>query len=161
MSSYVRTPMSINRQQTTALPDALRGPLGDAWEAFAHAVSEARLPLPRDPDFAASLLRVWACSDFACDVCVQHPELLYDLLDRGDLLSDYATGEYGRKLELALRGVDDEAGLGDVLRDFRTREMLRIAWRDLAGRANQILAAAADRVTLVVAGLPSKLKGRG
>jgi glutamate-ammonia-ligase adenylyltransferase len=133
MVNNARTPMAINRGQVPGVPGALKESLADAWEAFAHAVSEARLPLPRDPDFAASLLRVWACSDFACDVCVQHPELLYDLLDRGDLLSDYATGEYGRKLELALRGVDDEAGLGDVLRDFRTREMLRIAWRDLAG----------------------------
>ena len=37
---------------------------------------------------AASLLRVWACSDFASDACVQNPEILHGLLERGDLLAD-------------------------------------------------------------------------
>ena len=118
MVNIAYTPMAINRGQIPGVPGALKESLGDTWEAFAHAVSEARLPLPREPDFAASLLRVWACSDFASEVCVQNPELLYDLIDSGDLLSDYATDEYGRKLEAALRGVDDESGLGEVLRDF-------------------------------------------
>ena len=129
------TPMVINRGQVPGVPEALKESLGETWEAFAHAVSEAQLPLPRDPDFAASLLRVWACSDFVAEVCVQAPELLYDLIDRGDLLSDYSAGEHGRKLDAALRRAGDEYELGDVLREFRTREMLRIAWRDLAGWA--------------------------
>ena len=135
MVNNAHTPMAINRDQVPGVPEALKESLGETWETFAHAVSEARLPLPRDPDFAASLLRVWACSDFASDICVQNPELLYDLIDRGDLLSDYSAGEHGRKLEATLRRVSDENELGDVLREFRTREMLRIAWRDLAGWA--------------------------
>ncbi len=52
--------------------------------------------------------------------------------------------------------VSNEVGGGVVPADELSR-----AWRDLAGRANQILAAAATRVTLVVAGLPLDLKGRG
>ena len=159
MVNNAYTPMAINRGQVRGVPEALKESLGDAWEAFAHAASEARLPLPRDPDFAASLLRVWACSDFASDVCVQNPGLLYDLLDKGDLLSDYATGEYGRKLDAALRGVGDEAGLGDVLRDFRTREMLRIAWRDLAGWAclDEVLVDLTDLADACIAGALKQL----
>ncbi len=49
--------------------------------------------------------------------------------------------------------VANEVGWGLVPADELSR-----AWRDLAGRTNQLLARAADRVTLVVAGQPLTLK---
>ncbi len=50
--------------------------------------------------------------------------------------------------------VSDETGLGVVPADRDTR-----AFRDLCGKANQIAAAAADEVILVVAGIPVGIKG--
>ncbi|HAJ91421.1 MAG TPA: bifunctional glutamine synthetase adenylyltransferase/deadenyltransferase, partial [Gammaproteobacteria bacterium] len=87
------------------------------------------------------MMRVWACSDFATQTCIQDPAILYGLLGNGDLLADYASGEYQRKLGRALKGVGDVATLGERLRIFRKQEMLRIAWRDLAGWAplNEVL----------------------
>ncbi|MFV1973930.1 MAG: bifunctional [glutamate--ammonia ligase]-adenylyl-L-tyrosine phosphorylase/[glutamate--ammonia-ligase] adenylyltransferase [Thiohalobacterales bacterium] len=117
------------------MPAELRDALADSWEVFTEAASAARFPLPRDPDFIASLLRVWACSEFVETACVHDPALLYDLLGEGDLLADYRSGEYAGKLHRQLDGVEDEIMLGNVLRDFRLREMVRIAWRDLAGWA--------------------------
>jgi len=127
--------MAVNRQQARGLPAVLREPLADAWESFAEAAALAQYPVPRDPDFIASLLRVWACSEFVESACVHDPAILFDLLATGDLLGDYRTGEYVAKLRRLTDGVADETVLGDVLRDFRRREMLRIAWRDLAGWA--------------------------
>jgi glutamate-ammonia-ligase adenylyltransferase len=135
MVGYAQSPMAINRHQAPGLPAELRESLADSWEAFAVAAAEAQFPLPKDPDFVASLLRVWACSEFVETACVRDPALLYDLLAAGDLLADYRAGEYAGKLRRHLNGIDDEIILGDVLRDFRLREMLRIAWRDLAGWA--------------------------
>jgi glutamate-ammonia-ligase adenylyltransferase len=114
-------------------PAALRETLDDTWDAYSAAAREAGLPLPRHPDFIAGLRRVWACSDFVSSACIQEPALLHDLLASGDLLADRAAGEYERRLAGALRGTDAESALGAVLRDFRRREMVRIAWRDLAG----------------------------
>jgi glutamate-ammonia-ligase adenylyltransferase len=133
MVGHAQSPMAINRHQVPGLPAELRDALADSWEAFAEAASEAQFPLPRDPDFIASLLRVWACSEFVETACVHDPALLYDLLAEGDLLTDYRAGEYACKLRRQLGGVEDELMLGNVLRDFRLREMVRIAWRDLAG----------------------------
>jgi glutamate-ammonia-ligase adenylyltransferase len=127
--------MSINRQQAAGLPDALREPLVAAWEAFAQAVSEAGYRLPQHPEFTTSLLRVWACSDFVSEACIRDPAVLFDQLADGCLLGDYAPGEHRRKLSVELGGVKDTVSLARVLREFRNREMVRIAWRDLAGWA--------------------------
>jgi glutamate-ammonia-ligase adenylyltransferase len=127
--------MAINRQQADKLPDALGDHLGESWEAFVEAAREAHFPIPRRPDFTTSLLRVWACSEFVAQACIRNPSLLYDLLESGDLLADYPADEYPRKLQRNLSGVNDEESLGRVLREYRLREMLRIAWRDLAGWA--------------------------
>ncbi len=135
MPSHARTPMSINRQQAASLPDALREPLVDAWEAFAEATAAAGFRLPHHPEFTTSLLRVWACSDFVSEACIRDPAVLFEQLADGCLLGDYAPGEYQRKLAAGLRGVTDEESLMRELREFRNREMVRIAWRDLAGWA--------------------------
>ncbi len=50
--------------------------------------------------------------------------------------------------------VSNETGLGIIPGDPLSR-----AFRDLAGRLNQDLAAAADRVVLMVAGIPVRVKG--
>ena len=44
MVNNAYTPMAINRGQVRGLPRALKESLGDTWEAFEHAVSEASLP---------------------------------------------------------------------------------------------------------------------
>jgi glutamate-ammonia-ligase adenylyltransferase len=135
-------PMAVNRLHTAELPAALRDDLTDAWDAFVAAASEARLPIPSNPDFTASMLRVWASSDFVSGICIDNPAVLYGLLESGDLLADYSAGTYTRKLKRSLKGASDAAQLGRRLREFREQEMLRIAWRDLAGWAplNEVLA---------------------
>ena len=135
MTSQIHMPMAVNRQHAIEIPASLREHLADCWEAFAEASREAQCPLPRNPDFTASMLRVWACSDFVTQACIQDPAILQGLMGHGDLLADYASGEYQRKLGRVLSRVDDETELGEQLRLFRRREMLRIAWRDLAGWA--------------------------
>ncbi|MEZ5541516.1 MAG: bifunctional [glutamate--ammonia ligase]-adenylyl-L-tyrosine phosphorylase/[glutamate--ammonia-ligase] adenylyltransferase [Pseudomonadota bacterium] len=117
------------------LPAALREPVASAWEAFVQAMAGLGREPPAQPEFVAALQRVWACSDFVAQTCVREPEVLCRLLDDGCLLGDYAPGEVADKLELALRGVGTEAELSRRLREFRRQEMLRIAWRDLAGWA--------------------------
>ena len=72
MVNNARTPMAINRGQVSGVPAALKESLEQTWDAFSHAVSEAGLRLPRNPDLAASLLRVWACSDFAAGVVIRN-----------------------------------------------------------------------------------------
>jgi glutamate-ammonia-ligase adenylyltransferase len=61
------------------------------------------------------------------------PEMLLDLVNSGDLSSPYPEQHYGEAL--ANITVATEVDLMAELRHFRRREMVRIAWRDLAGWA--------------------------
>jgi len=133
--------MAVNRLHTAGLPELLREPLTETWETFVQVSKQAHFRVPCHPDFTTSLLRVWACSDFVAQTCVNEPAVFYRLLASGDLLADYAGGAQRRKLTRVLKGVSDVTELGRLLRDFRRQEMLRIAWRDLAGWAslNEVL----------------------
>lgn len=118
------------------LPQPVAAALAPKWQEYLERAAEQGLALPGHPDFQSVLLRVWAGSDFVATSCAQTPQLLLDLLDSGDLLADYAAEELAHKLHVVCAQAADEAALGAVLRKLRRREMLRIAWRDLAGWAD-------------------------
>ena len=122
-------------RQLADLPAAIAAALTPKWQAYHERAAEQGLKLPQHPDFVAVLLRVWAGSDFVAEACARAPEVLLELLASGDLLSDYAADEWAHKLQTACAEAPDEVALGAVLRRLRRREMLRIAWRDLAGWA--------------------------
>ncbi|HSN18589.1 MAG TPA: bifunctional [glutamate--ammonia ligase]-adenylyl-L-tyrosine phosphorylase/[glutamate--ammonia-ligase] adenylyltransferase [Gammaproteobacteria bacterium] len=88
----------------------------------------------RPPSAAAETLsRVWAASPFVAQNCAREPGLLEELAASGGL-SDPASP--AARVKQALKDVADERALMTRLRQLRRREMMRIAWRDLAGWAD-------------------------
>jgi len=89
-------------------------------------------PLENIPGIESAL----CFSDFISKSCARHPAILVDLVKSGDLETHYGSEEYAHRLG-ALESIEDDpvATLQKQLRLFRTREMVRIAWRDLAGWA--------------------------
>ena len=84
----------------------------------------------------ASSARVLAISPFVVRTVSAHPDLLAELTQHGDLTRAYVPGELQQRLKEALAGCVDEPALQNALRRQRAREMLRIAWRDIAGWAD-------------------------
>ncbi len=78
-----------------------------------------------------TLPRVFAASDFVAESCIRSAGLLPELIGAG-LLRPLEQGELARRAPAAA-GV--EADLLEALRRWRRREMVRIAWRALAGWA--------------------------
>ncbi len=130
------TPTTLPESALAALPESLRGEVALQWGRFSEAALAAGGRIPSHPDFLKALTRVWAVSQFVAESCQRDPALLGDLLDSGDLLGDYAPREHREKLAGQLAAATDEAALMRLLRRFRRREMVRIAWRDLAGWAD-------------------------
>lgn len=127
---------SPSLQNRYPLPQELCLDAERKWTAFLEAAGRIGVSPPDEPRFLAILKRVWAFSDFVAWSCIRDPALLYDLFVNNDLIHRYEENEYGQTLKRALYKVEDEEELGALLRRFRRREMVRIAWRDLAGWAD-------------------------
>jgi len=117
-------------------PPALHRQVEQHWENYLERIAETNIEPPLNADFLKVLCHVWGYSEFVASSCVSHPELFDTLLHGGDLLIDYRVDEYRQKLATSLAKVNDDDELGQVLRRFRRYEMMRIAWRDLAGWAS-------------------------
>ena len=132
--------MITGRNQPIKLPANLPQPLledyRDRWEAFQHAAESVGLPPVTDPEIVKSSTYVFAFSDFVAASCTRDPAVLTDLVDSGDLFKDRQPEDYRIKLEADLADAGDEDTLMRLLRHCRRREMVRIAWRDLAGWAD-------------------------
>src|SRR6185437_10482553 len=85
------------------------------------------------PPIRESLPRVFAASDFVAQACARDGDLLPDLIGRFGLAQRSEPGGYAARAHAA-----SAASASDVLaalRLWRRREMVRIAWRALAGWA--------------------------
>lgn len=102
------------------------------------------------PDIAAALIAapeelrsslplVFAASDFVAQSCIREPQLLHALITSGDLQKPLGRADFvARAPELAPESAVIPASDAEFLaslRHWRRREMVRIAWRDLAGWA--------------------------
>jgi glutamate-ammonia-ligase adenylyltransferase len=100
----------------------------EALESAVPGWSEALPQAVRD-----SLPRVFAASDFVAQACVRDARLLDDLIGPYDLARRGAPGESAARAPQG--GAGSEAQMMAALRLWRRREMVRIAWRALAGWA--------------------------
>jgi glutamate-ammonia-ligase adenylyltransferase len=141
-----------------AVPESLRSAVVNHWQDYCAAATHAGLSLPAGR-ILAQLVRVWACSDFVARACVRDPPLLTGLFESGELERPRHPGDIANHLQQALADVANEDRLNGALRRWRRREMVRIAWRDLAGVADlaETLAELSELAEVAVAGTLDRL----
>jgi [glutamine synthetase] adenylyltransferase / [glutamine synthetase]-adenylyl-L-tyrosine phosphorylase len=105
------------------------------WHTWLDWAREQGLEVPNDPAFESARARVWEASDYVVVSVARHPQVFFDLIASGDLERAHDADALARGLDAALAEVTNEPGLQQALRRFRRREMIRIIWRDIAGRA--------------------------
>jgi [glutamine synthetase] adenylyltransferase / [glutamine synthetase]-adenylyl-L-tyrosine phosphorylase len=125
---------SVIRNSFSALPADIEPSVSAAWSDFCEQSAALGLTVPAESSLLESLGVVWASSRFVMESCLRDPSLLSSLNDSGDLYSDLVRSEYGPRLKQS--AWHDEETLMRALRRFRAREMVRIAWRDIAGWAD-------------------------
>jgi len=126
---------ALFRKSIASVPSELRPSAQARWQAFAPQLVD--MPQTGSArEWLASLVGVFAASEFVAHTAERHPGLVSELLADELLYRRYPTGALAQHVQQAVSAVRDEAELKQVLRTIRRREMVRIAWRDLAGRAD-------------------------
>jgi glutamate-ammonia-ligase adenylyltransferase len=127
--------MSDFDKALTLLPAPLQEEVASRWRDYLAKIGHEKPSQLQDQGNLEQLVKVWARSDFVAHTCIREPSLLHQLLESGDLGRSYSPDDYANRLDQWLTAAADEDQLARLLRRFRRREMLRIAWRDLAGLA--------------------------
>jgi len=120
---------------------------GDAWQTIEEPLALADVLLGHDGYFSATL--VDCVTLWVTNILFHHGENPGEALAEVRRLADLFPS-----LQSPLILVTNEVGMGIVPDNPLARK-----FRDLAGEANEILAAAADEAYVVFSGLPLKLKG--
>ena len=128
------TSLALLSQHALHVPVELQALTADICQQLSDKLSPQQLAVFEHPQFALSAFKVCACSQFITDSWLRQPDLIPDLVNSGDLFSSERRHTYPTQFQS--QSLDSEADLAKQLRWFRRREMLRIAWRDLAGWAD-------------------------
>jgi len=115
------------------IPQALQPSVSALLQQWHEKLAELNADFQATPEVAASMAKVWCCSRFVAESCIRQPAMLVDLITSGDLTTAYTGSHYTDRTQQLIVG--NEADLMTQLRHTRRREMVRIAWRDLAGWA--------------------------
>jgi glutamate-ammonia-ligase adenylyltransferase len=114
-----------------SVPEALRDSVERWWERVCAQQGFAAIYQALATPHRAALPRVVAASGFVASALIRDPQSLEWFSERAAGTSDAANADYERQAACA-----PTAGAAQfILREWRRRAMLRIAWRDIAGIA--------------------------
>jgi glutamate-ammonia-ligase adenylyltransferase len=116
------------KPQMEQLPEALRPVLQQNWDQISAALDHVT---SSPASFADDLSRVLTGSTFVAEQLGRNTEMLSNLLDSGDLYSDYDEDHYQQCLKTRFASLETEEQLHTAVRCFRQQEQVRLIWRDL------------------------------
>ena len=116
-----------------SVPEILQAPLALWWERAASQEAFLAAYAGLSEALRAEMPRVAAGSEFIASTLIQDPQAL-EWFSRHDEPS--AARGAGAEYEARAAAAPTAADAQRILREWRRREMLRIGWRDIAGRAD-------------------------
>lgn len=119
------------------MSDELTALVQRALEALQANVTAAAALAEAPAEVRDSLPLVFAGSDFVAQLCASDATLLAELLAQRDLQKKLTQGDFAARAPAMQQDADfSDAEALSALRRWRRREIVRIAWRDLAGWAD-------------------------
>jgi glutamate-ammonia-ligase adenylyltransferase len=117
------------------LPESTKKELERPFRQWCDRLNGGGFKAPTEHEFIQSVIKVCGSSQFVAESCARDAALWADLV-AGETLYATVNREDFYTETLAAYAVTSEAELMVLLRRFRRCEMVRIAWRDIAGWAS-------------------------
>jgi glutamate-ammonia-ligase adenylyltransferase len=123
---------STPEQLLSLVPESLQQTVTNYWLDWSVACEKAGL----DPQVELPVMgKIWACSEYLARQCIRRPGMMRELVTEG-LEAGRSADDYQQLVAQAIAAAEPtDEGLMRALRELRQKEMVRIAWRDLAGLA--------------------------
>ncbi|MFH2057409.1 MAG: bifunctional [glutamate--ammonia ligase]-adenylyl-L-tyrosine phosphorylase/[glutamate--ammonia-ligase] adenylyltransferase [Pseudomonadota bacterium] len=86
-------------------------------------------------DLEADLIKAVFFSEYIASSINRNPAFLKDLIDSKDLFNTYSSVAYEKKIKSRLAGLTHVNEIKTMLLQVKSYETIRIAWRDLTGKA--------------------------
>jgi len=140
------TPENTDASLYKYVPDLLHGRVARHWHNWSqdeHGICALADLKPATEDNLSVLGKIWACSEFVPRVMIRYPQLYFELIQSDSFNQSFSFEHYClllsqrfQTLALSNTAQSDDVAIMRQLRHFRQQQMLRIAWRDLAGLAD-------------------------
>ncbi|MCK5162320.1 MAG: bifunctional [glutamate--ammonia ligase]-adenylyl-L-tyrosine phosphorylase/[glutamate--ammonia-ligase] adenylyltransferase, partial [Desulfobacula sp.] len=104
-------------------------------ESFKESLKRSGLQIKLDSDLEADLIKIFLYSEFIASGFSRNPGIFKDLIESKDLLKSYSKDTYVVRLEKKISNDMDVATVKEILLQTKLYETIRIAWRDLTGKA--------------------------
>ena len=142
--------MSFTPESLLSLvPESLQQTVSNYWQDWSGACEKAGF---RPHVELSEMGKVWACSEFVARQCIRWPGMLNELAGEG-FAAARSADDYQQLVAQSIAAAEPtDEGLMCALRILRQKEMVRIAWRDLAGLAEveQVLHELSDFAEAVI-----------
>ncbi|MFV7771382.1 bifunctional [glutamate--ammonia ligase]-adenylyl-L-tyrosine phosphorylase/[glutamate--ammonia-ligase] adenylyltransferase [Shewanella marisflavi] len=114
-----------------ALPHEVNQVAEQHWQRLVESWPDISEQLT--PEQTRELRTIFGLSDFVAEQLCRHPNWIVSLFE--GQLADVARDCFSTELHSILAGAEDEEQVKAILRRYRNRQMVRLAWRDFLGYA--------------------------
>ena len=104
-------------------------------DSFKKSLKQSDLALDLPPELKFDFIKIFLFSEFITSSLIKNPGILKALVQSKDLFKFYSNHTYKAKLERKIAKDMDVERVKEILLQIKLYETIRIAWRDLTGKA--------------------------
>jgi len=104
-------------------------------DSFKESLEKSGMKMDLSSELKFDLIKIFLFSEFISSILIQNPGILKTLVESKDLFKSYSNHTYKATLERTIAGDMDVERVRELLLQVKVYEIIRIAWRDLTGKA--------------------------
>jgi glutamate-ammonia-ligase adenylyltransferase len=117
------------------LDENLLAVIANRMKKLEQSLENAEIKIRPDAEIQKDLVKVLLFSEYIASGLAKNPEIFKELVESGDLFKSYSHVSYSARIRKKTIHLEDTASIKKILLHIKLYESIRIAWRDLTGKA--------------------------